>query len=188
MTQCDAVFFQSSLPKSVWDAAVEVMDLFESHKLKDQKMQCGLKIITKPDIIRRLNMNDQLSLLLRCKNKELSLAEMKKEAETLKRLEILKKAFVKFTNSKSWEDAQTHFQPFASDCELKKFTTLDVSKDIPQSFVNFCRKAKVSRESGQAGTEDHIFKYDQLVACTLQAKASEISGQMITSSFLNFHG
>lgn len=171
------------------------MDLFENHKLKGQKMQCGLKIITKPEIkqqylapIRRLNMNDQLSLLLRCKNKELSLTEMKKEAETLKRLEILNKQFVKFTNSKSWEDAQTHFQPFASDCELKKFTTLDVSKEIPQSFVNFCWKAKVSRESGQAGTEDHIFKYGQLVACTLHAKASEISGQMITSSFQNFHG
>ena len=171
------------------------MDLFENHKLKDQKMQCGLKIITKPEIkqqylapIRCLNINDQLSLLLRCKNKELSLTEMKKEAEILKRLEILKKSFVKFTNSKSWEDAQTHYQPFASDCELKKFAKLDVSKEIPQSFVNFCRKAKVSRESGQAGTEDHVFKYGQLIACTLQANASEISGQMITSSFQNFHG
>ena len=139
-----------------------------------------MKIITKPEIkqqylapIRCLNMNDQLSLLLRCKNKELSLTEMK-EAEILKRLEILKKSFVKFTDSKSWEDAQTHLS-FASDCELKEFAKLDVSKKS-QSFVNFCWKAKVSRESGQAGTEDHTFKYAQLVACTLQAKASEISG------------
>ena len=42
-------------------------------------------------------------------NEELFLAEMKKEAESLKRLETLKKAFVKFVNSKSWEDAQTNF-------------------------------------------------------------------------------
>lgn len=170
------------------------MDLYEQQKLKDQKIQCGLKV-TKPEIkqqyfapIRRLSMNDQLSLLLRCKNKEISLMEMRKEAETLKRLEVLQKAFVKFTNSKSWEDAQTHFQPFASDCELKKFTTLDVAKEIPQSFINFCRKAKVSREIGQSNSEDYIFKYGQLVACTLQATASEISGQMITSTFQNFHG
>ena len=194
-TQCDAIFFQASLPKAVWDLAVEVMDLFENYKLKDQKMQCGLKTITKPEIkqqylapIRRLDVNDQLDLLIRCKNKEISLSEMKKESDLLKKLHVLRKTFVKLTNSKDWEDAQSRFHPFASDCELKKFTKLDVSKEIPPSFVNFCRKAKGSRENDQASTEDHVFKYGQLVACVLRAKTSEISGQMITASFQNFHG
>ena len=165
-TQCDAIFYQSSLPKPVWDVAVEVMDLFENYKLKDQKMKIGLKTTTKPEIkqqylapIRRLDVNDQLNLLMRCKNKEISLSEMKKESDLLKKLDVLRKAFVKLTNSKDWKDAQTRFHPFASDCELKKFTKLDVSKEIPPSFVNLCRKAKGSRENGQTSFEDHVFKY-----------------------------
>ena len=158
-------------------------------------MQIGLKTMTKPEIkqqylapIRWLDVNDQLDLLIRCKNKEISLSEMKKESDLLKKLDILRKAFVKLTNSKDWEDAQIRFHPLASDCELKKFTKLDVSKEIPSSFVNFCRKAKGCRENDQASTEDHVFKYGQLVACALQAKTSEISGRMITASFQNFHG
>ena len=117
-----------------------------------------------------------------------SLSEMKKESDLLKKLDVLRKAFVKLTNSKDWKDAQTRFHPFASDCELKKFTKLDVSKEIPPSFVNFCRKAKGSKENGQTSFEDHVFKYGQLVACALQAKTTEISGQMIASSFQNFRG
>ena len=116
-TQCNAIFYQSSLPKPVWDVAVEVMDLFGNYKLKDQKMQNGLKTTTKPEIkqqylapIRRLDVNDQL---MRSKNKKISLSEMKKESDLLKKesdllkkLDVLRKAFVKLTHSKDWKDAQ----------------------------------------------------------------------------------
>ena len=102
-------------------------------------------------------MNDQLSLLLRCKNKELSLTEMK-EAEILKRLEILKKSFVKFTDSKSWEDAQTHFQSFASDCELKEFAKLDVSKKIPV----FCKFLLESQSFQEKWPSRHQRSYFQV--------------------------
>ena len=97
---------------------------------------------------------------------------MKKGSDLLKKLDIatyvLKKAFVKLTNSKHWEDAQSHFHPFASKCESKKFNKLDVSKEIPLFFL---LKSKESSENGQASTdsEDHVFKYGQLVAGTLQA-------------------
>ena len=170
------------------------MDLFEAGKLKDQKVQYGLKT-AKPefkqyslDLLRRLSLNDQCNLLLRCKNKEISLAEMKQEANVLKRLETLKKTFVKLTNAKSWEDAETQFQPFASVNELKKFASIDMTKQIPPSFANFCRKAKTSKQNQSFHIEDQITKYQELIACTLQGKLCELSGHVIMSAYPDFNG
>lgn len=158
------------------------------------RCECGLKI-SKPEFkqqffapLRRLSLNDQCNLLLRCKNKEISLAEMKQEADVLKRLETLKKSFVKLTNAKSWEDVVAQFQPFASVNELKKFSSLDLTKEVPPSFANFCRRAKASKESGLFHIEDQITKHKELVACTLQGKFCELSGHVVMSAYLDFHG
>ena len=170
------------------------MDLFETYKLKGQKAQCGLKT-TKPEFKQQslaplchLSLNDQCNLLLRCKNREILLAEMKQEADVLKRLETLKKTFVKLTNAKDWEDAEAQFQPFASVNELKKFSSLDLTKEVPPSFVNFYRKAKASKESQLFHIEDQITKHKELVACTLQGKLCELSGHVVMSAYPDFHG
>lgn len=81
-----------------------------------------------------LSLNDQCSLLLRCKNKKISLNELKKEADMLKKLETLQKTYCKLTNAKSWEDGQAQFRSFASEYELQKFSSLDFSKEAPPSF------------------------------------------------------
>lgn len=82
-THRDAILFQSSLRKPVWDIALEVMEMYEAGRLKDQKARCGVKV-TKPEFkqqhlapIRCLNLTDQCDLLLKCKAKEISLVEMK---------------------------------------------------------------------------------------------------------------
>ena len=168
--------------------------MYEAGRLKDQKAQCGVKV-TKPEFkqqhlapIRCLNLTDQCDLLLKCKAKEISLVEMKKQAEILKKLDTLKKAFVKLTNARSWEDAKDQFQPFASEAELKKFTTLQIAKEVPQSFINFSKRAKTSKETGLSNTQDRITKYGELVAVTLQSNLSNISGQAIKAAYLNFNG
>lgn len=170
------------------------MDLYEKFKLKDQKPPCGLKI-SKPEFkqqylapLRRLSLNDQCSLLLQCKNKEISLNELKKEADMLKKLVALKNTFCKLTNAKSWEDAQAQFQSFASERELQKFISLDFSKEVPPSFVNFCRRAKSAVENEQLDIEHHVVKYQGLIACILQQKLDELSGHAITSAYSKFHG
>ena len=48
--------------------------------------------------IRCLEPSDQIFLYTRCKNKEISLNKLKKEAIALKQLASLKKNFVKLTN------------------------------------------------------------------------------------------
>ena len=168
--------------------------MYENGRLKDQKARCGVKA-AKPEFkqqylapIRCLSLTDQCDLLLKCKAKEISLVDMKKRAEMLKKLDTLKKAFVKLTNSRSWEDAEDRFQPFASETELKKFTTLEIAKEVPQSFVNFCRRAKTSKETELSCTQDRITKYGQLVAVTIQSNLGDISGQMIKAAYPNFNG
>ena len=194
VTQRDAILYQSSLPKPVWDIAVEIMEMCENGKLKDQKARCGVKA-AKPEFkqqylapIRCLSLADQCDLLLRCRDKEISLVEMKKQAEMLKKLEMLKKAFVKLTNSRNWEDAKDRFQPFASESKLKKFATLETTKEVPQSFVNFCRRVKTSRETGLSSIQDQITKHGELVAVTFQSNLSTISGQVIKAVYPDFSG
>lgn len=168
------------------------MDLFEKVQLKDQKLRSAMTT-TKPEFkqqylapLRCLDPSDQCFLLTRCKNKHLSLTEMKKEADVLKKLAVLKKTFVKLTNSKNWEEASSQFPLFACESQLKKFIAIDVSKEIPQPFVCFCKRAK---SSTQANSEDQaMVKYGEVVAYTIKGTASELSGHTITCSYSNFHG
>jgi len=86
--------------------------------------------------------SDHIFLLTWYKNKEISLAELKKEAIALKQLAMLKRNFIKLTNAVDWEDAISQFPLFACEVELKKIIALDFTKGTPQSFVDFCKRAK----------------------------------------------
>ena len=53
--------------------------------------------------IRCLETSDEMFFLARFKNKEISLNELKKEANALKQLATLKRYFVKLTNLTKWK-------------------------------------------------------------------------------------
>jgi len=175
--------------------ANEVMDLFEKVELKDQKL-ISAQTTTKPEFkqnylapLRCLDPQDQCFLLTRCKNKDLSLAEMKKEASVLKKMAVLKKAFVKLTNSKNWEDASSQFPLFACESQLKKFTAIDFSKELPQSFVSFCKRVKSSMQTGVAIDDNQaMVKYGEAAAYAIKGTISELSSHSITCSYSGFHG
>ena len=170
------------------------MNAFEKGKLKDQKLKTtGL---AKPEFkqqylapIRCLENAEQTLLLTRCKNKEISLAELKKEANSFKQLATLKKNFVKLTNSTSWDDAVAKFPLFACEVELRKFTLLDLSKGIPSSFVDFCKRAKLSKDTAGSGVNHQAFvQHGKVVGFTIKEKPSELCGAVITNSFVGFQG
>ena len=185
------------MPKQVWDLAVDVMNLFEKAKLKDQKLRSAMAT-TKPDFkqqylapIRCLNSEDQCFLLLRCKNGHLSLKEIKKEADVLKKMYVLKKGFIKLTNCKNWEDALSQFPQFACETQLRKFISFDMSKDFPQPFIDFCKRAKSSEQRARSDDEQEIgcaVKSDGVVAFAITAKLSEINGHTISSTYSKFSG
>ena len=189
------------MPKQVWDLAVDVMNLFEKAKLKDQKLRSAMAT-TKPDFkqqylapIRCLNSEDQCFLLLRCKNGHLSLKELKKE---VLKMYVLKKGFIKLTNCKNWEDALSQFPQFACETQLRKFISFDMSKDFPQLFTDFpqlftdfCKCVKSSEQHARSDDEQEIgcaVKSDGVVAFAITAKLSEINGHTISSIYSKFSG
>jgi len=54
---------------------------------------------------------------------------------------ILRKAFVKCTSLQTWENAMQKFPFYATDNQLKCFIKVDVRKEVPQPFMDFCRSA-----------------------------------------------
>ena len=47
-THRDAILHQASLPKAVWDVALDVMNAFEKLKLKDQRLKVS-SAVSKPE-------------------------------------------------------------------------------------------------------------------------------------------
>lgn len=195
-THRDAIFYQASLPKHVWDLAVQVMDLFEKAKLKDQKLRSTMAT-AKPDFkqqylapIRCLKSEDQCFLLERCKNGHLSLKDIKIEADALKKMYALKKGFVKLTNSKDWEDSISRYPRFACESQLKKFIGLDISKSFPQPFLDFCKWAKSSEDAMSSNEKDIgcMVKLGDFVVFTINAKISDLNGHIISSTYSKFRG
>ena len=197
-THRDSIFYQASLPKKVWDLAVDVMDRFEKAKLKDQKLRSAMAT-AKPDFkqqylapIRCLNYEDQCFLLERCKNGHISLKEMKNEASSLKKMYSLKNGFVKLTNSRNWEDAVIKFPRYACEAELRKFITFDIVKEFPQPFINFCKRAKCYEQSSSGNGEQEevacAVKNGDAAAFVICTQVDELNGQIIASKFSKFNG
>lgn len=156
-THRDSIFYQASLPKRVWELAMIVIDLYEQAKLKGQKLNLA-NLMSKPDFkqqylapIRALDADNQCLLLQRVIDGELSLNELKTESSNFKQMQSLRLAFVRLTNSKSWDDAKNSYPAYASDAELCKFMHLDLKKAIPKPFSDFCNclRAKTSEDADQ---------------------------------------
>ena len=179
----------------MWDLAVDVMNTFERGKLKDQKKISST--VAKPEFkqyylapIRSLEAQDQSFLLLKCKNGEMSLSELKKEANVMKQLAALRKNFVKLTNSTTWEDSVAQFPLFACESELKKFIALDFSKGVPKSFLDFCKRAKSAKDVGvlDSSVDNTYIQYRNTVGFAIKENPLELSGSVITRTFPGFQG
>lgn len=171
-----------------------VIDLYEHAKLKGQKLNLA-NLLAKPEFkqqhlapIRALDVDHQCKLLQRVIDGELSLAELKSESSKMKQLQSLRIAFVRLTNTKSWEDANSSFPVYATDEQLLKFIHLDMKKCIPKSFSDFCLRAKNSEITRpvQAGSEE--LKYNEVCARIIKAKLTEVSGVKIKQDDPTFTG
>lgn len=112
---------------------------------------------------------------------------MKVQATELKQLQSLKNAFVRLTNTDTWEEATTNFPNFATEEQLKKFLSIDVKKKIPQNFVDFCTRAKNTGTSTSASEHSGI-AYKTCTAHVVESKTTEVNGQMIKGTCPSFGG
>ena len=62
---------------------------------------------------------------------ECSLSELKARSAELKNVKALKAAFVKLTNTNSWEEAQESFLLFATENNLHRYIHIDLRKCTP---------------------------------------------------------
>ena len=191
-THRDAIFYQTALSKNVWDLACEVMDLFEKAKLKGQKLNLST-LLTKPEFkqqylapIRKLEPADQATLLQNVISGECSLSELKEAEAQIKQMGALRTAFVRLVNVETWEEAQAKFPLFATDKELRKFRKIDLNKCVPQSFTDFCTRAKLS--TGQSQDGGSRITLGNVEGYVLKGKITELGGQQIKSVFSEFRG
>lgn len=187
---------QAALPRAVWNLAVRVMNLYENGMLKGQKLNLS-SLLAKPEFrqqhlapIRAMNADDQCTLLEKVIDKEISLTELKTEASQMKSVSALKVAFVRLTNSESWEKATETYPAFANERQLKRFTSCNLKKEIPQSFQDYCSRAKSSLESSVSNEAVFSFSADGLPTSVtvIESKPTEVSGQLISSINESFCG
>lgn len=171
-----------------------VIDLYKQAKLKGQKLNLT-NLLAKPEFkqqhlapIRALDVDDQCQLLQKVIDRELSLAELKSESSRIKQLHSLRIAFVRLTNAKSWEDANSSFPMYATDEQLLKFIHLDMKKCIPKSFSDFCLRAKNSEITHPSIEGSEEFKCNGGYARIIKEKLTEISGGKIKQVDPSFTG
>ena len=169
------------------------MDRFEKAELRGQTRNFS-NLISKPEFrqnyltpIRTLPVEDQCFLLQKVIDHTLSLAEMKTEAAEMKKMVILRKAFVQCTNSRTWEIAKEKFPFYATDSQLKRFIRVDVQKEVPQSFMDFCRRA-TGEEADHDPTDHNSVRFNTAVGFAIDSKISELSAHKIKQSFSRFFG
>ena len=177
------------------------MDLFEEGKLKGQKLNLS-KLLSKPEFkqhyitpIRALCETDQCALLQSVVKKEISLTELKELAATKKSMYALKTAFVKLTNSDSWEKAIETFPNYATEARLHRFLGCDLKKNIPKPFYDYCHEAKTS-EAGISITDHEsrsVISFDcidgpPVTAVLIKGKLTDITGHTIQKVKSSFSG
>ena len=176
---------------------MNVMDLFERAKLKGQRLNLST-LLAKPEFkqqylapIRALDEEVQVKLLTKLIDGEISLQELKGEADKVKQFRALHTAFLRLTNTETWEEAKQKFPHFASDKQMEKFMLCDLKKAVPKTFTDFCQRAKDSvAEELASEPELHPFSVSvgAVTITVVNSKVTEITGQKIRRSTRVFQG
>lgn len=103
-------------------------------------------------------------------------------------MRALKTAFLRLTNTETWEEAMEEYPSFATEEHLRKFIRIDLHKSIPQPFADFCTRAKLSENEISTMSNNLLFKFKGSTACIVDAKTTELSGQTIMKNLSSFNG
>jgi len=175
------------------------MDLFEHAKLKGQKLNLST-LLAKPEFkqqylapIRVLEEEEQCQLLQKLRDREISLQQLKGEADKVKQIRALHTAFIRLTNTETWEEAKQRFPHFATDEQMNKFMLCDLKKAVPKTFTDFCQRAKdsesvVEEDASESDSYPFSVSIDAVTATVVSSKLTEITGQKIRRSTRIFQG
>ena len=109
--------------------------------------------------IKCLPFSFQVEQLTKVADKELSFKELKTEATAYRKLELIKKAFSRLTNSDTFEIALEKFPDFTSNEALMKYSHLDFSSGSPTIFRSYCRQATAYARSGLTNSRSVSYRH-----------------------------
>ena len=83
----------------------------------------------------------------------------------------VKTTFLHLTNASTWEEPEEKYPMFACENQLHNFIRRDISKAIPQCFVDFCTRAKLSEgQSNSAVAESTLVQHGSFAAYVVESK------------------
>jgi hypothetical protein len=172
------IFFLASLPKESFDLVKNIYKKFVDVELKSQTVPRAKKGTTAKQLdlkgsqfkcLRGIEVSNVHRLLVEVSDCTISLREMGSECTALKLMQKVQSAFVRGTNSETWEMACDNFPKYTTSEYLEPFKKLDFSgKSLPSTFLNFCQRvlaentqcAVAENESGSSAItqeQDNIF-------------------------------
>lgn len=166
------IFYLAALPKDIFICIKTIFKLHLRGDIKGQKMSRS-KSKASNDIdlkgssfkcLRAMQMSDVHDLLQQVADTKLSMADLALKCKSLKQLGKIKCGFIKATNSKSWEEAQSLFPEYTPDTMLKPFMSFSFSGEkLPEEFMLFCKKAinaKSQKKKNSMQDLDDIAAFD----------------------------
>ena len=147
-TQCENIFSQAAFAPLVWEKAMQVMELFEDGKLKNQKLS-KKNLISKPEFkqhhfqcLHNLAPSFQEQILQKVTACDITLEEMKTQSNRFRALENVKKVFARATTTNSsWEEARAQFPWHTNEDNISQFLGLNFNKGVPESFRSYIQAA-----------------------------------------------
>ena len=119
-------------------------------------------------------------------NRDQSLAEMKEACARYRSLTILKKSFVRCTNTRNWEHAVSRFRMHADEARLSQFQHLNFNKGIPQVFRDYCQAALSSRS--RQDVDCYTVTYNETKGYVLQADTTVLTAERLKEAVSVYQG
>lgn len=122
----------------------------------------------------------QEEILDKVATKELSLTELKEAACKYRKLQVIKRAFCRSTNT-SWHEASERYPRHTEEERLCQFLGLDFSKNVPGAFQSYCQAAM--RQDNNTS-----YSHNDATVYTVKHSCFTVSHTNITDSGVPFRG
>ena len=159
------IFYLAALPDTSFDILKDIYILYSKGKFKDQSISHSKKgTASKPPDLKASNFKCLRGiepsvvnrLLTELKEKQISLREMSSECGSIKQLHKVQKAFVKGTNSSSWEDTRQKWSNYCTASQLEPYKKLNFSGSVlPEPFLHFCQRVVSSNSETRDDELEH---------------------------------
>ena len=100
----------------------------------------------------------------------------------------LRAAFVRLTNTETWDEAKEKYPMYATDAQLQKFLKVDLNKSIPQTFTDFCTRATLSGVQSSDVSAGSTVHYQTYLGHVIHSRVTELNGQTIKKEYTDFKG